>query len=122
MTLKSYRWGIRISAILSFAAWALIVWYVDPTKAGLAGLVLFYGSAFLFLSATFILFFTWLRGSAPSEEAHIYLALSFRQGILMSLLTVCLLVLQQARFLRWWDGLLVVAGFLLIELNFLTKK
>jgi hypothetical protein len=122
MTLKSYLWGMRISALLSLAALALVVRYIDPTKAGIAGLVLFYGSVFLFLSAIFVLFFTWLRKSDSSENAQITLALSFRQGILMSLMTIGLLLFAQFRILLWWDGLLLVAGTLLVELHFLTRR
>lgn len=122
MTLKAYFWGMKISAVLSFIACILVIWFVDPKMAGPTGLVLFYGSAFLFLSAIFVLFFTWLRRADSPEEFHIHLAISFRQGILMSLMTICLLILQQVRILKWWDGLLVVAAFLLLELNFLTKK
>jgi len=114
---------MRISALLALAALVLVILYVDPTKNGGAGLTLFYGSAFLFLSAAFVLFFSWLGGAAVSyEELPAHLSTSFRQGILLSLMTVCLLLFEQYRILRWWDGLLVVAGFLLVELNFLTRK
>jgi hypothetical protein len=122
MTLKSYLWGMRISALLSLGALVLVIWYIDPIKAGIPGLVLFYGSAFLFLSAIFVLFFTWMRKSDSPEKVQINLSLSFRQGILISLLTIGLLLFAQFRILRWWDGLLLVVGTLLIELHFLTRR
>ena len=122
MTLKSYIWGMRISALLSLAALTLVIWYIDPTKAGLAGLILFYGSVFLFLSSIFVLFFTWLRKSDPLEKTQANLSLSFRQGILMSLMTIGLLLFAQFRILRWWDGLLLVVATLLVELHFLTRR
>jgi hypothetical protein len=119
MTLKSYLWGIRISTILSFVALVLVIFDIDPEKAGVAGQLFFYASALLFLSGFFVLLFTWLKEKIEGE-AHV--GVSFRQGILMALLTIVLLIFQQNRILTWWDGALVVAAILLIELYFLTKK
>jgi hypothetical protein len=124
MTLSSYLWGMRISAATAFTAWVLVIWYIDPEKSGLAGQALFYASSLLFFAVIFILFFTWLRKiiGGNDEIAFVYLGVSFRQGMLMALLAVGLLLLQQFRMLTWWDGALVVAGIFLVELYFLTRK
>jgi formate hydrogenlyase subunit 3/multisubunit Na+/H+ antiporter MnhD subunit len=123
MTLKSYLWGIRSSTAISFAALALVIKQVDPQKTGIAGQLLFFISALLFLSGTFVLLFTWLRRATSGDEevALAYIGVSFRQGILMAILLCLLLVLQQNRILTWWDGALTVAGILLVELYFLTR-
>ncbi|NTW27216.1 MAG: hypothetical protein HGA36_02760 [Candidatus Moranbacteria bacterium] len=124
MTLKSYLWGIRISTAISFAACALVVKQIDPQKTGMAGKLLFFISALLFLSGLFVLFFTWMRRAVGGDEqtALANIGVSFRQGILMAVLACLLLFLQQYRILTWWDGALAVAGILLVELYFLTKK
>jgi heme/copper-type cytochrome/quinol oxidase subunit 4 len=124
MTLKSYLWGIRLSVIVTLAALVLVLRQIDPEKSGIIGQLFFYVSAFLFFAALLILFFTWLRRKigGDDESASAYLGMSFRQGILMSLLIVGLLILQQYRVLVWWDGLLSAAGIFLIELYFLTRK
>ena len=124
MTLKSYLWGIRISTAISFAAWVLVLKQIDPEKNGLPGQLLFFVTALLFLSGLFILFFTWMRKatSGYEEVASSNIGISFRQGILMAMLVCLLLVLQQYRILTWWDGALSVAGILLIELYFLTRR
>lgn len=124
MTLNSYLWGIKIATVLSFGAWALVIWLVDPEKAGVIGQFIFFISTALFLSSVFVFFFTWVKGkSQKSEEAEIsHLSVSFRQGILMAILVCALLILQQYRILTWWDGALVVTGILLIELYFLTRR
>lgn len=123
MTLKSYLWGIKISTAVSFAAWILVVKQIDPEKSGAIGQLLFFVSSFFFLSGLFILFFTWLKKRAMDEDGEFsHLGVSFRQGILMSLLVCLLLFFQQYRILTWWDGALTVAGILLIELYFLTRK
>ena len=110
--------------MVSFAAWFLVIKQVDPEKTGLAGQLLFFGSTLLFLSGIFILFFTWMRRAIQGSEdvALINIGISFRQGILMAMLLCLLLLLQQYRILTWWDGALSVAGILLIELYFLTRR
>jgi hypothetical protein len=124
MTLKSYLWGIRISTAISFAAWILVLKQVDPQKTGAIGQLLFFGSALLFLSGLFVLFFTWLRGVVNGDEevALAYIGVSFRQGVLVAILLCLLLALQQYRILTWWDGALTVAGIFLVELYFLIKR
>lgn len=121
MTLKVYLWGIRISTILALLAWGAILYYVDPEKTGIFGQVLFYGSLFLALSGIFILFFTWVRRKINKEESFVYIGMSFRQGVLLALLVVILLVMLSLGILVWWDGLLVVAALFLIELYFLFR-
>jgi hypothetical protein len=124
MTLKSYLWGIIISTAISFAAWVLVLKQIDPEKTGLPGKLLFFVSALLFLSGLFVLLFTWMRKttSGGDQVALANIGISFRQGILMAMLVCLLLVLQQYRILTWWDGSLVVAGILLVELYFLTRR
>ena len=123
MTFKSYLWGMRISLILSFAAWALVVFYVDPEKSGLAGMLFFYATTFLFLSSLLSLFFAWTRGMGKDNDGVVgYLGMVFRQSVLLSFLVIALLIFQQFRVLTWWDGALTVAGIFLVELYFLTRK
>lgn len=121
MTLKSYLWGMRVSLILSLAAWGIVVYYVDPEHSGKIGYLLFYLTLFLFLSALFILILVPAKRMARSEISSGQISASFRQGIILSLLVVFLLFLQSFRALTWWDGLLAVAGALLLELFFLSR-
>ncbi|MCX6765705.1 MAG: hypothetical protein NT136_01955 [Candidatus Moranbacteria bacterium] len=122
MTLKLYLWGMRVSVFLSLLAWGAVVCFIDPEKTGIFGQVLFYLTLFLSLSGTFILFLTWARRKARGGEiAFVHLGISFRQGLLLGLLAVLLLVLQHFQVLTWWDGLLVIAGIFLVELYFLSR-
>jgi hypothetical protein len=124
MTLRSYLWGMRIGVAAAFAAWILVLRQIDPDKSGFLGQALFYASTFLLFAGLLILFFTWMRRKigGSDESALVCIGISFRQGILMSLLLVGLLVLQQYRILVWWDGALLVAGIFLVELYFLTRR
>lgn len=123
MTLKSYLWGMRIAAIFSFAVWILVLKQMDPDSSGMIGKLFFFASTFVFLSSWLILFFTWLRRKLHGEENVLaYLGMSFRQGMLIALLAIALLVMQSFRVLTWWDSMLTMAGILLAELYFLTRK
>jgi len=115
---------MRIGVAAAFAAWILVLRQIDPDKAGFLGQALFYASTFLFFAGLLILFFTWMRRKigGSDESALVCIGISFRQGILMSLLLVGLLILQQYRILVWWDGALLVAGIFLVELYFLTRR
>jgi hypothetical protein len=122
MSLKAYLWGLKFSTFLALAAWGLIVFYVDPEKSGLEGQAFFYSSLFLALAGFFTLFFTLVRKKVVDEEEQLFhVGMSLRQGLLLALLAVILLMMQHFRVLVWWDGLLVVAGTLLAELYFLSR-
>lgn len=123
MTLRLYLWGLKIGALVSLIGWLVVIFNVDPLKDGPIGLVLFYGSLFLFLATILIVLFTAFRKPADSGETDArYLQISFRQGLLLATLGIIFLVMQSYRVLVWWDGLLVIAGMLLIELYFLMKQ
>ena len=124
MTLKSYLWGMRISWAIALAAWVLVFINIDPEKSGAPGWLLFYISMFLLLASTFVLLLTWIwrKSQKDEDEAMMYIGVSFRQGMLLSLLFIVLLLFQQYRVLTWWDGALSVAGVFLIELYFLTRS
>lgn len=122
MTLKSYLWGMRFGTLLAFMVWGMVVFYTDPEKGGFPVKIIFYFTLFLALSGIFILVLSWMRRKLGKDGSVLSdLGMSFRQGILLSLMVAALLFLQSFRFLAWWDGLLVVAGIFLIELYFLTK-
>lgn len=123
MKLKSYVWGMILLDMILLIAFYLVADNVDPIKSGTAGKALFYLVLFFFLSGLFNLLLMGARKTFLGSEMAIYgLGLSLRQGILLSILAVSLLILQSYRMLVWWDGLLVLAGVFLLELYFLSRK
>jgi hypothetical protein len=123
MTLKTYIWGIRIITLLSFSALVFLVIYVDPEKSAPIGATLFFLIAFFVLGGIFNLFLLFARRKLLGAElAAANVGLSFRQGILLSVMTIGILILQSFRVLVWWDALLVVAAVFLIELYFLSRS
>ena len=122
MTIRAYLWGMRFSTLAALAAMGLVVKYINPTRDGLLGKGLFYASLYFTVTGIATLFLFWLRrtfskGRAIQESVGV----SFRQGALVAFAVCALLLLQSFRLLVWWDGGIVVAGVLLVELWFLSR-
>lgn len=108
--------------IFSIITLASIVNYVDPETTGLIGKVLFYVVLFFALSSLFDLILLWLRRKiTTSENAFANVRLSFRQGSLLAIFIIGLLIMQSLRVLVWWDGLLLLVGIFITELYFLSR-
>jgi len=123
MTLKTYIWGMRIITLFSLIALGIIIIYVNPQSSGLLGIFLFYLVIFFALSGIFNLFLIFVRKKfLGNKTTATNVGLSFRQGILLAILCLILLILQSYRILIWWDALFVVVGIFLIELFFLSRS
>ena len=121
--LKAYIWIGRLLTFGFLVALVLLVNYIGPDDYGWQGKGAFYLAIGLFLAGFFSLTLISTRRKSLGEGSLVTnIKLSMRQGILLALLTVGLLVLQSFRMLVWWDGLLVVAGVFLIELYFLSTN
>ncbi len=122
MTLKSYLWGMRISTVLAVLAFGAVVYYVNPEESAAVGRILFYASLFLAIAGILTLFLTWIRRKFSGDQSpFVFIGMSFRQGMLLSFLTITLLFMRSFGILAWWDGLLIVAAIFLAELYFLSR-
>ena len=123
MTLRAYIWGMRIVTLFSLAALGAVVVYIDPRSGAWIGLLFFYLAALFSIGGLFNLVLLFFRRKLLGEEAAAdSVGLSFRQGILLAIIALGVLILQSFRLLVWWDALLVVAGVFLIELFFLSRE
>jgi len=123
MTLKTYIWGMRIITLFSLITLGIIIVYINPQSSGLLGIFLFYLVIFFALGGIFNLFLIFVRKKfLGNKTTATNVGLSFRQGILLAILCLVLLILQSYRILIWWDALFVVAGIFLIELFFLSRS
>lgn len=122
MISKGYLWILRIITLLSFGFLVFIIVRVDPDGSSFSK-IYFYASLFFFLAGFFNLFLLRLRkGIMHGELVYENAILSFRQGTLLAILAIILLIFQGLRMLIWWDGLLIVAGIFLIEFYFLSRE
>lgn len=119
---KGYLWLFRFICILALFVLGFVVMYVDPENEIWAKGAL-YTTIFVFFASLFNLIFLRLRRNRMQGELVPHnMALSFRQGILLALLVVMLMVLQSFRMLIWWDGLLAAGAIFLIEFYFLSRN
>ena len=122
MTVRSYLWGMRVSALVALVALGLVIYYLNPTRDGFVAQTMFYVAVFFSITGVATLFLFWSRRTFfRSGELEAAVGVSFRQGALIALAVCLLLLLQSFRLLVWWDGGIVVAGILLIELWFLSR-
>ena len=122
MTLQSYLWGLRISAVVGLVAFGAVIFLTDPTEIGNTAFILFYLTFFLAISSISILILTALyRKMAHDMFTLGEVGMAVRQGILSGLLAVIIMIMQQVNVLLWWSALIVVGMIVLVEMYFLTK-
>jgi hypothetical protein len=123
MSIRLYFILMSLTTAICWAGWGMIVVTMNAGHAGLLSLSLFYGSLFLSLVGTFSLLGFGVRVLARPEEVVIrHVRTSLRQGLLLALLVVAILVLQSYRYLYWWNILLVVAILGLLEVLALSYR
>lgn len=113
--------AILSSMIVSGAAFALVVFRLDPHSGPVAPIAFFFTLFLMLASILTLLIFglrIWLQRSELINRA---LGLSFREGLLLSGVVVTFFVLQAYRRLNWWSTLIVVIVALLIELTFFAN-
>jgi hypothetical protein len=111
------------STVLAWAAWIMILFFVDPASSGLPVIVFFYASLGLAITGTMSILGLMLRTRWNHEELVSRLvSISFRQGIWMALAAISALVLQSFGALKWWILLIIIGILAIIELFCLSVK
>lgn len=132
MPYQYFLWGMRISGLLALIGLGWIVFFLSPYQNQNEEKVLAFNVAFfeacLFLAffAGFSLFLFWLRRWGKKDELRKndldkLAGVSLRQGLLLSILVMALLIMQSFNVLTWWDGLLAMGAILLLEFYFLAR-
>lgn len=122
MTLRSYLWGLRAGTVIMMGAFAAVIYLLSPRDFGVTAYVLFYTALFLSVMGLGALIFTgfWVRTLGDRMDIFALRA-ALRQGMLIAANVILLAVLQQMGILLWWNGLIVLALVLVIELHFLRQ-
>jgi len=123
MSHKKYILIIGLTALLSWAAFATVIFKFNPYESISLALVFFYVSLFISLSTTFTLlgyfFRLWLY---RNEVFYLHINISLRQGIILSLIAVCCLILLMLNVLTWWSGGLLILAASLLEFYFTSQE
>lgn len=126
---KAFRFGMWIFLLVGGVALFFSTIFLNPYQSvesfrlSMVGVGLFYVSTSIFLTGVFSLILFWIRRKAMTEEEFqsINVGVSFRQGLLLSIAVILILVMQSFRVLVWWDALLAVGTIMMIELYFLAR-
>lgn len=107
---------IILATLISWAAWLLVIFKLDPfSNTGLA-VSLFFISSILSFSGFFTLILFLLKKWKVGDHIYIkHIVISLRQGLLLSICTCLCLALLMLGLLRIWNGLLLVAFTMLLE-------
>lgn len=115
--------GVAASTLIALFGWGAALFSINPENATAFEWVLFLGPLFLSIfgasSIVFLLLWKLLSGNEMAEHR---IGTSFREGLLAGCFLFLLLFLRKNGWLIWWDALLAVVPFLLIELFFLRRK
>lgn len=122
MSLFRYLIILSFVTVASWSAWVCVLVFMNPS-GGIMSKLLFYITLALAFMSTFhlggVLFrYLWSRDTVANKHVKI----ASRQSILFTLLFLATLVLQSFRYLAWWNLLLLVVLFLLVELFFISYK
>ncbi|MFO7807279.1 MAG: hypothetical protein R6V40_02540 [Candidatus Moraniibacteriota bacterium] len=131
MSYKHFLWGMRFLAVGSLLGVAGVVLFASPYQNQETGrlittnVIALETGLFLSFFAGFSLLLFWVRRwkrqDLRKKELDFLAKISARQGFLLSMLMIALLVMQSFRILTWWDGLLAVGAVIMIELYFLMR-
>ena len=114
MNLKVFIASLVLAILLATACLAAILIYFNPFASNCLIFILFYLSLFIALAGILTLINLFIRRisrriSLSKSQAVRQLETAFRQGVLLAIILVAVLVLQSQRILAWWY-LLVLVG------------
>ncbi|OGL73689.1 hypothetical protein A3D72_02105 [Candidatus Uhrbacteria bacterium RIFCSPHIGHO2_02_FULL_57_19] len=123
MTFRQYSIVMSLVSLVAWAGWIAVLFLVDPLSAGSLALLLFYFSLAAALVGTLSLFGLLIRLAVFRRRDTVLskeVSAAFRQSMMITALLVGSLILQRFRLLTWWNSLLLVLVFGLVELFLFT--
>jgi len=112
-----------VASAVAWIAWLVVVNAIDPTRSGLLGFILFYGSLASALLGTLSVAGVLIRIWLKKDEILVRMsARSFRQALLLTVLFIGGLVLSGLGLLRWWTLVLFILIVSIFEMIFLSLK
>ena len=117
---RSYLFGISITALLTLIALGLVLVYFDPTSVGSTGVVLLFLSLTITL-ASWLTLLGYVVRVRLAQATEVAFKIALRQGITAGCLVAGLILLKTLDFLNWRNAVMLVVAVLLLELRFKTK-
>lgn len=117
MSFRSFLFVLFAGTILSWATLLSVIFFVNPSEAGVFGLLAFYLSAFIACLGSFSLLGTVWRVliRRRQETSFREVRIAFRHALLLSGFAVILLLLSAQNWLNWVVFLFLLAALGVIE-------
>lgn len=107
---------ISLTSFISWMAWLLVIYKLDPFESTSIALVLFFMSFIMALSGTFTAILFFIKKWKSQDNIYVkHVTISLRQGILLSICTSLCLLLLMFGMLRMWNGFLIVMMMMMVE-------
>lgn len=121
MTVRSFLYGSGVIGSSAALIWVLILFFLNPDQAGAVGYALFFLSLFLMVASFSALIGFGLRRLLHAERLSAYsVRASLRQGIMIGLFLILLLIFIRIRLYQWWLAVLLIVVFVFAELLFFS--
>jgi len=122
MTLRSSLIIFGIWTALALATLVFVLTSVPPIVNGIYAEAFFFGALFLATTGAMTILGVFGRLRNSTELPANQLTPAFRQGFLIAVALVVVLLLQRFRYLQWWNILLLGIILVLIDLAFASTK
>lgn len=123
MNFRSYLIVMTLGTVAAWIAWVVVLHGVDPSRAGLLGFLLFYGTLAMSMFGSMALFGMLVRLWRNQTHMPSRIAMrSFRQGLLFTGVGIASLALFSQGLFRWWAMLLIVIIATFVELVFVSAR
>ena len=121
MNYRNFIRGLLVTTILFGGVVLFMTFFVSP-EANMVSVILYILSTgiFIFGIATILGFYIrrwWMHNEVLLSNVK----LAVRQGALVAVFSMALLILSAMRLLTWWDAIILAVSFLLIELYFKSR-
>lgn len=123
MTFRFYILIMSIASVSAWIGWIFVLNSIDPVHTGSLGFLLFYITLATALIGTISLIGAQIRIWFNPDEPQARLTVrSFRQALFLTTIFLIALWMQSELLLRWWSLILIIIGFSLLELLFVSLQ
>ena len=121
MSVRQYILFLLYGTVISWCAWLITLFSIDPATASVVGLSAFHLSFFAAITGTVSTLSTVVRVNRKTPYTLEGLVkVSLRQGLFIALLVEISLIFMHNEWLTWWSVLLLVLIFGFLEALFLS--
>lgn len=123
MTHNKYLAFVAAAGLVSWIAWFIVLTKLDPFESTALALILFFVSLFFAMGCTFTVIGFYFRLWLNKNEIYSnHIAISFRQGIELTVIACGCVLFLILGVLNWWSGFLLILAVSLVELYFVARQ